>query len=56
MEFHSELYRYDKKSKLGFPSTIGLKSNSLQPDKVMVITTASTASASKLVISGLNND
>jgi carboxyl-terminal processing protease len=38
---------------MGYQSVIGLKSNSIQLDKLVVITTSSTASASELVISGL---
>lgn len=37
----------------GYQSLIGLKSNSVQLDKLVVITTSSTASASELVIAGL---
>ena len=38
---------------MGYQSIIGLKSNSVQLNKLVVITTSSTASASELVISGL---
>jgi len=37
----------------GYQSVIGLKGNSIQLNKLVVITTSSTASASELVISGL---
>ena len=43
----------NKHVRMGYQSTIGLKSNSVQLDKLVVITTSSTASASELVISGL---
>jgi carboxyl-terminal processing protease len=43
----------NKHTRMGYQSTIGLKSNSIQLDKIVVITTSSTASASELVISGL---
>jgi len=43
----------NKHIRMGYQSIIGLKSNSIQLDKFVVITTASTASASELVISGL---
>ena len=38
---------------MGYQSLIGLKGNSVQLDKLVIITTSSTASASELVISGL---
>ena len=37
----------------GFQSVIGVKGNSIQLNKMVIITTSSTASASELVISGL---
>jgi carboxyl-terminal processing protease len=37
----------------GYQNMIGLKSNSIQLNKLVIITTSSTASASELVISGL---
>ncbi len=43
----------DKHIRTGYQSIIGLKSNSVHLDKLVVITTSSTASASELVISGL---
>jgi len=43
----------NKHTRMGYQSVIGLKSNSVQLDKFVVITTSSTASASELVISGL---
>jgi len=43
----------NKHVRMGYQSIIGLKSNSIQLDKLVVITTSSTASASELVISGL---
>jgi len=43
----------NKHTRMGYQSVIGLKSNSIQLDKLVVITTSSTASASELVISGL---
>jgi len=43
----------NKHIRMGYQSVIGLKSNSVQLDKLVVITTSSTASASELVISGL---
>jgi carboxyl-terminal processing protease len=43
----------NKHTRMGYQSTIGLKSNSVLLDKLVVITTSSTASASELVISGL---
>ena len=43
----------NKHIRMGYQSIIGLKSNSIQLDKLVVITTSSTASASELVISGL---
>ena len=43
----------NKHVRWGYQSLIGLKSNSIQPDKIVMITTSSTASASELVISGL---
>jgi len=43
----------NKHVRYGYQSLIGLKSNSIQLDKIVVITTSSTASASELVISGL---
>ncbi|HEY3389184.1 MAG TPA: S41 family peptidase [Prolixibacteraceae bacterium] len=43
----------NKHVRMGYQSVIGLKSNSIQFDKLVVITTSSTASASELVISGL---
>ncbi len=43
----------NKHKRMGYQSVIGLKSNSIQLDKLVVITTSSTASASELVISGL---
>ncbi|NEW83092.1 MAG: hypothetical protein GZ094_12090 [Mariniphaga sp.] len=43
----------NKHIRMGYQSMIGLKSNSVQLDKLVVITTSSTASASELVISGL---
>jgi carboxyl-terminal processing protease len=43
----------NKHIRMGYQSIIGLKSNSVQLDKLVVITTSSTASASELVISGL---
>jgi len=43
----------NKHIRMGYQSIIGLKSNSIQIDKLVVITTSSTASASELVISGL---
>jgi len=43
----------NKHVRMGYQSLIGLKSNSVQLDKLVVITTSSTASASELVISGL---
>ena len=43
----------NKHVRMGYQSVIGLKSNSVQLDKLVVITTSSTASASELVISGL---
>jgi len=43
----------NKHTRMGYQSIIGLKSNSVQLDKLVFITTSSTASASELVISGL---
>jgi carboxyl-terminal processing protease len=43
----------NKHIRMGYQSIIGVKSNSVQLDKLVVITTSSTASASELVISGL---
>jgi len=43
----------NKHIRLGYSSIIGLKRNSVKLDKLVVITTSSTASASELVISGL---
>ena len=43
----------NKHTNLNFSQLIKLKQNSVQPDKVVVITTNSTASASELVIAGL---
>ena len=43
----------NKHTRLGYTSTIGLKRNSVKLDKLVFITTSSTASASELVISGL---
>ncbi len=43
----------NKHTRMGYQSVIGLKSNSIQLDNLVVITTSSTASASELVISGL---
>lgn len=43
----------NKHIRMGNQSIIGLKSNSIQLDKLVVITTSSTASASELVIAGL---
>ena len=43
----------NKHIRMGYQNVIGLKSNSVQLDRLVVITTSSTASASELVISGL---
>ena len=43
----------NKHIRYGYQNLIGLKNNSVQLDKLVVITTSSTASASELVISGL---
>ena len=43
----------NKHIRLGYQSIIGLKSSSVQTNKLVVITSSSTASASELVISGL---
>jgi len=43
----------NKHVRMGYSSMIGLKNNSIQLGKLVVITTSSTASASELVISGL---
>jgi len=43
----------NKHIRMGYQSVIGLKSNSVQLNNLVVITTSSTASASELVISGL---
>ncbi|MCX6238502.1 MAG: S41 family peptidase [Bacteroidia bacterium] len=43
----------NKHVRMGYQSVIGLKPNSVQLNKLIVITTSSTASASELVISGL---
>ncbi len=50
---YNTLIYNNKHTSLGFSSTIKLKSNSVQLNKLVVITTKSTASASELVISGL---
>jgi carboxyl-terminal processing protease len=50
---YNTLVYNNKHTRLGYQSVIGLKSNSIQLDKLVVITTSSTASASELVISGL---
>jgi len=43
----------NKHTSMGYQCVIGLKNNSVLLDKLVVITTSSTASASELVISGL---
>ena len=50
---YNTLIYNNKHTSLGFSSTIKLKSNSVQLNKLVVITTKSTASASELFISGL---
>jgi hypothetical protein len=50
---YNTLVYNNKHVRSGYSSTIGLKSNSIQLDKLLMITTSSTASASELVISGL---
>ena len=52
-KIYNSLKYNDKHSKMEYSSTIKRKSNSVQLDKLVVITTSSTASASELVISGL---
>jgi carboxyl-terminal processing protease len=52
-KIYNTLIYNNKHVRSGYSSTIGLKSNSVQLDKLVVITTSSTASASELVISGL---
>lgn len=50
--FSTQTYN-NKHIRSEYQSMIGLKSNSVQLDKLVIITTSSTASASELVISGL---
>jgi carboxyl-terminal processing protease len=52
MTYNTLVYN-DKHTNLGFSSTIKLKSNSITLNKIVVITSKSTASASELVIAGL---
>ncbi|MEI6678746.1 MAG: S41 family peptidase [Mariniphaga sp.] len=52
-KIYNTLIYNNKHTRLGYQSVIGLKSNSIQLDKLVVIATSSTASASELVISGL---
>jgi hypothetical protein len=52
-KIYNTLTYNNKHIRSGYSSFVGLKSNSIQLDKLVVITTSSTASASELVISGL---
>ena len=52
MKYNTLAYN-DKHTNLGFSSTIKLKNNSVLLNKIVVITSKSTASASELVIAGL---
>lgn len=52
-KIYNTLTYNNKHIRNGYQSFIGLKSNSVQLDKLVLITTSSTASASELVISGL---
>jgi len=52
-KIYNTLTYNNKHTRMGYQCVIGLKSNSVLLDKLVVITTSSTASASELVISGL---
>lgn len=52
-KLYNTLSYNNKHIRSGYSSFIGLKNNSQQLDKLVVITTSSTASASELLISGL---
>lgn len=52
-KIYNTLVYNNKHVRSGYSSPIGLKSNSIQLNQLVVITTSSTASASELVISGL---
>ncbi len=52
-KLYNTLIYNNKHTNLGFSSNIKIKGNSVQLNKLTIITTSSTASASELVISGL---
>ena len=52
-KIYNTLTYNNKHTRMGYSYKIGLKYNSIQLDKLVIITTSGTASASELVISGL---